>query len=334
MPKPKWSYGQVYCALAKQYGGYCPRHIVKSFATELYFSLRMPGPPFSPYVYARSLGIAIEHDNIQAEALFVSGQNGQHKIVLPIDRKVPSKREIRRRNFTVAHEVGHFMVKRALTGAIAFKHLKNDDPEEEVLCDAFASELLMPKHALLADIRENGTFPCVMVDLADRYDVSLTSLLSKAVEVCNRFIAAVIWTRLNDRIIADWASPFKFRQVILCDTGKTSVERVFEGAATQSANDSFIMNGKLTKWQSVSMQLPESKKVLTVMTRTCKRSTEYLRLRQAAGQICHKESLGIQTSKVISGIGVQQLLPFAEPVQEKKKAFHRTSESPYLSLTH
>lgn len=67
-----------------------------------------------------------------------------------------------RRNFTIAHELAHIVLRhhriaRVLTSTASISSLKDAENKIERLADAFASELLMPKHWVRKYVNTYGT---------------------------------------------------------------------------------------------------------------------------------------------------------------------------------
>lgn len=112
-----------------------------------------------------------------------------------------------RRNFTLAHELGHYLLHRHLNPEglrCTHKNMldwKSEYAQTEAQANTFASYLLMP----LDDFREQikGEKPSIdlMAHLADRYDVSLTAVILKWLGICNK--RAMIVVGIDGYI--DWA---------------------------------------------------------------------------------------------------------------------------------
>ena len=296
-----WREGQVYAALSKLYEGHHPQRIAQSLARELHRSTGIQGPPYSPYDFAKALSIAVEYRDIDAEGVFAHGSVGKPKIFIPVPLPGEPFWIDRRRNFTVAHELGHYVIRRRLSGYVPWSVFSQDDPEEEVLCDTFAAELLMPRSDISKDLRNSASEPDSILQLLEKYDVSLKALLRRAVNLGRSFFAAILWRNNGRRHVAEWAAPSRFRQAILCDTGRTSVERAFSSRAKSRANDYLLLGGRQTHWLSTSMSLPGTDKVLTTMLRTSRQASEIFPIPKDAP---------IKEAKV--ALPVQRVLPFEQ----------------------
>ena len=283
--------GPLCAALSKLYGGQDPYTIVRAFARDLVFTSKQQGPPFSPFLFARSLGLRVVYDAIDAEGLLMDGEHGVALREPGVPRELfPSgeggalddglrgpviklrerwSRSGRRRShFTLGHEIGHFVIREALSGFVPMSMFALENPEEERLADEFAGELLVPKFWLRKDLKRLGLDPSALVSLADRYEVSLQCLLTSVTKLFGRGkVGTVIWEKVEGLYRAGWACPRSFGEMLLCDTGRTTVERAFGSSATEEGTDCVLLEGRREFWQCVSQRLPASAKVLSVMRR-------------------------------------------------------------------
>lgn len=262
--------GPVSTALSKLYGGQEPRLIVKSLAHGLLYAhkTKLTGPPFSPFDYANILDVSVEYADIEAEGVFIDNPKNGSRIILRKQEGDENKFRLRRLNFTLAHEIGHFVIRKALKDLVPASTLSTEDAEEELLCNIFAAELLMPSVVIREDLENFGLDPENLIALCDRYAVSLQSLLYCVTRLVQGEIAAVIWEKDDNQYSVSWASRAKFRNLILCDTGDTSVERAFITGKQETAADTLLLNSQRMRWMSVSLKLIGSFKALTIMRRS------------------------------------------------------------------
>ena len=242
--------GPLCAALSKLYGGQDPYTIVRAFARDLVFTSKQQGPPFSPFLFARSLGLRVVYDAIDAEGLLMDGEHGVALREPGVPRELfPSgeggalddglrgpviklrerwSRSGRRRShFTLGHEIGHFVIREALSGFVPMSMFALENPEEERLADEFAGELLVPKFWLRKDLKRLGLDPSALVSLADRYEVSLQCLLTSVTKLFGRGkVGTVIWEKVEGLYRAGWACPRSFGEMLLCDTGRTTVVHI------------------------------------------------------------------------------------------------------------
>lgn len=105
--------------------------------------------------------------------------NGRHYIVInPADSP-------ERQRFTALHEIAHIVLELpsrhgdALDAETLFSYAKR--PPEEVLCDVFAAECLLPHEYLIKDLREAEPGFAFVERIAERYEASLSCTVSRVV---------------------------------------------------------------------------------------------------------------------------------------------------------
>ena len=82
----------------------------------------------------------------------------------------------RRRRFTIAHEIGHFVLHPGLQRPERGGRVNEAGRIREREADAFAAELLMPEQLVRQAVVEQGTD---IERLADRFDVSRQAMLTR-----------------------------------------------------------------------------------------------------------------------------------------------------------
>lgn len=261
--------GRLSTALVRLHGKRSPEAVVRSLAGALQARFRQAGPPFNPFLYAEKLRLPIQYGPIEAEGVLADWPSPNRRIILRDGDTRVSQPKARRERFTLAHELGHFVLREELREEVPISCFRLDDPEEEYLCNTFAEELLMPRENFLPDIQLFGLTPRSTLRLCDRYDVSLQALLTRAhitaaikpdrARPNGSGLMTVLWTKRNARYVVEWASPARFREMLLCNTGHTSVERAFATDSEQNGRDYFILDGKYLWWQCTSLRLTESK---------------------------------------------------------------------------
>jgi hypothetical protein len=283
--------GPISAALTKVFGGNKPFTIARSLARDVIAESRLAGPPFDPFKFTRMLNLRIEYAPIEAEGVFTGLPGEDPKIVLPRPADSLPTRKRRRLNFTLAHEIGHYVIRRELYGFVPISIFATENTEEEALCSVFAAELLMPSNTIVRDFRSLGLLPEAFCTLGDRYDVSLQSLLCRATELWRGHLIAALWAKRDGQFTLTWITPkrqqkvvltyskrrrvyeaYRMDKMMLCDTGHSTIERAFDCAEPQYAKDYFIMDGKKTWWNTTSMRLPGSGLVLSIMRRDSKES--------------------------------------------------------------
>ncbi|MCP5328426.1 MAG: ImmA/IrrE family metallo-endopeptidase [Steroidobacteraceae bacterium] len=95
---------------------------------------------------------------------------------------VNSQEPLVRQRFTIAHEIGHFLLHPQQDAFVDFRKSRNADearPPRERQADMFAAALLMPRGPLLLDFRKlakDGDTSRVIPVLATKYSVSAEAM--------------------------------------------------------------------------------------------------------------------------------------------------------------
>jgi len=236
--------GQTAKALMDIYGRTPPDQLFKEKANEIIRVTKIKGPPFDPHVYAEYLGIEVIQDkDAPFDGTLRMLTSGRFLILLNASASEERKR------FTLAHEIAHTFYYDDLKlhmerhcGAAIF------DSEEERLCDIGAAELLMPSAYFGRDLKEGrktegSVTPQLIRTLALRYQVSMQATCVRTVSII-KSMACIYWSKSHS-INSDWATPSKYRNLVICTTGKSSVERAFRGQPSDTviANDTYYGGG-------------------------------------------------------------------------------------------
>jgi len=201
------------------------------------------GPPFNPFAYADAMGVAVEEvAGMPIDGLLRRTESG--RFVVQLKRDVCQSRK----HFTLAHELAHTFFYDELMREDKFRGSRRADPVEEALCNIGARELLMPRSIFKPDLKkhlQNGLItPLTIFRLAERYAVSPQALAIRVATIEKGFACAV-WKKSGHAINAHWAVPKSLGRLVLCQTGKSSIELAFRGPPNEliSANDSFYCTG-------------------------------------------------------------------------------------------
>lgn len=103
-----------------------------------------------------------------------------------------------RKNFSIAHEVGHTLVP-DYCGSPVEKHDAyvmqwHDEHEEEFLCDVMASEILLPQRQLKLRLEKHGVTIDALHKLAEEFDTSLEATAVSIVRAGLDDVAVIVWT--------------------------------------------------------------------------------------------------------------------------------------------
>ncbi len=172
---------------------------IESQATEVLSELKIKSIPIQVEKIARKLGLDVVSRDLGSN---VSGvlyiQNGKGTIGFN-----PNESPVRRR-FTIAHELGHFILHKINNDMFIdkkeFKLFRNEQSSTgehriEQEANAFAAALLMPKDLLIGEIKK------YKMDLTDDEDDSI-SKLAKKFEVS---VLAMTYRIDNLNLLVSWA---------------------------------------------------------------------------------------------------------------------------------
>jgi Zn-dependent peptidase ImmA (M78 family) len=155
-------------------------------------TLRLP-PRIDVNELARSLKLAVfeVHTDSFDGALLCSRNRLSGRILVNA-----AMREDGRKRFTVAHEIGHFIIHRerqisCLPSDIARWEDGRANPERQA--DSFASELLLPSAEILKQIGDQWPSFQLVISLAEFFGASLTATSRKYCEVAPQE-CAVVWS--------------------------------------------------------------------------------------------------------------------------------------------
>jgi hypothetical protein len=246
-------------------------NVVRSFAQHVLASTGHWTPPIDPEVIAGALGLPVERrNNIEAEGFLENwpGRKGGEgtRIVLRAVPISPSTGERCRERFTIAHEIGHYVIRERLLGWYPIDSFRIDDPEEEFLCNRFAAELLMPIGQFLPKIRSAKNNPRAFLAVAEYFEVSHKALLRHAASCLPNKIIALCWQRGQTTFKPTWCAPRRMTPSLLCDNGETSVEKAAQSGEVAFGLDTFLIAGSHQRWNCGTMVLRNGE-LLTVGAR-------------------------------------------------------------------
>lgn len=146
-------------------------------------------------------------------------------------------REEGRKRFTIAHEIGHFIIHRerqisCLPSDIARWEDGRANPERQA--DSFASELLLPSAEILKRIGDQWPSFQLVISLAEFFGASLTATSRKYCEIAPQE-CAVVWSVAG---IIKWMHPAsRFRHWVTtgsCLSSSSIARRLLDGEAFSS----------------------------------------------------------------------------------------------------
>ena len=146
----------------------------------------------NPEAIAARLRLTIEEvnfENLEGALVFrVDRANG----IISINRNI---KEIGRRNFTICHEIAHFVLPNHGSVKCNSKEIESWSKRinsQEVEANKFASELLLPKKEIYRIVKNKATLQ-IAKEIANDFNTSLTATLLKCSEVTDE-PCAVVWS--------------------------------------------------------------------------------------------------------------------------------------------
>ena len=151
-------------------------------ARELLHSLHIHSVPTPMEEICARLRVLVERTGeIDAAALLIADGTGE--VIILLNQSI---RSVGRVNFTLAHEIGHLRLPhhgRRYSCSYADLHVFSSDKPLEREANLFASELLFPESAFLADIHGMDLSWKAISRLASRYQASMTAT---ALRMCQK----------------------------------------------------------------------------------------------------------------------------------------------------
>lgn len=141
--------------------------------------------PVDPYAIAGQIGVVVKEDDADSYAGMIILVEG--RALISVRR---STREVARKRFTVAHELGHYKIPDHLSPGVPSFRCTDEDmnaiqgqAKKEIEANQFAAELLMPENAILARIEGEDLGYQLIQDLMEEFGTSLTATCLRFVQV-------------------------------------------------------------------------------------------------------------------------------------------------------
>lgn len=274
-------------------------HLVRRLAASLISKNIASGPPFNPVAYAGHFGIRVVEAKIPSDGFLTTGakltshlsQFGsiikaiktfstiglsgktcsdvrfapEDTIIVVRDRlssTIPSQR--RKIRFVVAHEFAHWYLRTKIGSSIGQTSFPEDDPDEEMLCDLFAAELLVPTAMFLEDISEPNFAPEMSPRLTDKYDVSLATLLVKAAALSRNYAAFALYNKKASSLETSFTTPARQRAVFADEQIRSDVDSLFQSESEERyCTYNVSINGRATQVQAHHVAIENRTRVLS-----------------------------------------------------------------------
>lgn len=298
--------GTIAKGLLQRGGGRRAENTVQRLARDIRRTHALTAVPVSVLDCAASLQLPIVRTELATDGGLVDWSTSACRILLP--KQAPVQLGARRRErFTIAHEIGHFVIRRYLRETVPMRVFESHSAEEEYLCNMFAGELLVPAAQLAHDAERFGLTARGILALMERYDVSLHVLGINLRHLFGAAIFLTTWTETDDGLIATCVSPSR-ESVELVRSEGTTIHLAALTQKEESGVDSFYVGARLARWQCWSIAIG-LRRVLTVGLRAdlWHRYTD-----QAEDQEARTPLRALKDDVVAPGLVLQTSLPFEE----------------------
>jgi uncharacterized protein DUF955 len=287
--------------LKRRYSCNSPVDLFIGEARRLQRKSRIHGPPFDPRDYARSLGIRV----VEREGMGLDGQlrplgDGTFLIEVKEDATVS------RKNFTIAHELGHTFFYDLLAKLEHRRGAEGSDLEEERLCDLAAAELLMPEEDFKRDLANGGPVsPDILLNLSQRYCVSLSAAATRVAWLTGD-IACALWRLEHAAVGLQWITPRWMGRLVLCQTGGSSIEEASKtlGKVVTRIDSFYREDGRRLRRETSSLGLSSRQMLSVISVRAPKIVKGHSRIHSGDGNQATPPSKA--TNKDVESTGMQR----------------------------
>ncbi len=163
---------------------------------------------FSSIVHPKDPITHIEGLDIEPDGLLVKNPYQEGHWAILYKNSLVSRE---RKNFTIAHEFGHYMLHKSLYCDPCFRNTKIIENQ----ANEFASCFLMPKTHFQHKIEGQKLGPEIFQEIAEYYEVSFTAVCLRWIKVCDKRAMIVVgkdglieWTSASNRL---WQSRKYYR---------------------------------------------------------------------------------------------------------------------------
>lgn len=170
-----------------------PRLTPEGYARETLRDLGVHKIPINAKEIVEKLGIRYREDSLDIRIDGCLYREGS-KALMVINKNISYER---RKNFTIAHEIGHFQIKGhdADTFCSSFDisaSYGGSGKTKEREANCFASELLMPEDAIKSFIKDKCFNFSTIESVAEEFQVSLIASALRTLKLCNEKVAIVV----------------------------------------------------------------------------------------------------------------------------------------------
>ena len=242
---------------------------VRELATEFSSEVSRGDIPIDIELYANHFGIRVLPYKIPSDGFLTTGKKlrqhvtefgsivgsnmasdiGEDDSVIVVQSlpRFPTKAQRRKYRFTIAHELGHWYLRKRLTDQLGAQTFMRDDPEEERLCDLFAAELLVPTLPFVRELTTPNFGLRRILETADEYNVRLSTLLVKIASLSRRYAAFAIFGQKYNYPVIRFTTPVRLQAVFYNEQIRTDVKGMFCGHEEQRTSRVVRIRGRSKK---------------------------------------------------------------------------------------
>lgn len=222
-------------------------------------------PPFRPASFAHLRKVTdIVQRNMKVEGRLLPCDEG---FIIELRKDRPHERK----NFTCAHEIAHTFFYESVP-TIKYRALASTvpqhDPEEEMLCNVAAAEMLMPQPVfseIAADCHES---PQALVVLSRLFETSITATVIRLQRLSIWNGTYILWRRKEEGLVANWmAQPNRgltyYPQLKIVNHDASSIYHTFLTGEPTSSEEILVLDDGYKPCRVHSFRLESSDKVLS-----------------------------------------------------------------------
>ncbi|HEY1759237.1 MAG TPA: ImmA/IrrE family metallo-endopeptidase [Bryobacteraceae bacterium] len=202
-----------------------------------------------------------------------SSCDGRPMVLLRKIDKTESPCALQRRNFTFAHEIGHYVLRQRVGWSTEDYPV---DPVEEFLCNQFAEELLMPETRFTDDLAKCGVGPGAFLYLQKCYDISLQALVARVSGLFRGGVVGMLWCSGDSGApVVTWAGPRKYSRSVVYAAGESPIDAAFASSELQEGRCEVLLGMSRSWWDVGALRL-SSNKILSIFRADLKRLHRYM----------------------------------------------------------
>jgi Zn-dependent peptidase ImmA (M78 family) len=177
--------------------------IIETISEDLLNQLKAQSPRIFPanlvYIPVEQIVSSLQIDFVKTSSDDFAGQAQNHGSYLQISASYSSKTNYFRRRFSIAHELGHIILRKLVSpltnneviDAYKFHY------EEEALCNLFAASLLTPRQSIINYLQKSNEINSTLVDqIAGDFRVNRESVLRRIAQLTNSIL--LLWKKASN----------------------------------------------------------------------------------------------------------------------------------------